>query len=334
MNAVNVLSLCFLLLVCVRCYPVDDEAGLPGAMRGYSPGLVVLKGYLLGVGHLFPSFPYTTYPWTSADLNAFLTTHYDALNAGSTEAIEDRFVEDALMLLDVRTDDDVLEDSKTIGKSKIVSKASEWISNRGAVTSPIVWNVLSYRHPMVVVEGHATFETQGLCSFVQSFVFRGSKVGMTGQVIHIGAVPSPVVPTALTDLLNDLYEGLDNKETAVAESNFPKDYTSVLVHRYPKGDGTFHLFSKDLEGFVKMSNIYFVARGLQPTKTTWTVVKYLYPKIWVEVTVEQPVGSVLSTALMGYKLDDVKGKFQLLGDLSVVDFPNTTLLEFFLSLNR
>eukprot|EP00922_Rhytidocystis_sp_ex-Travisia-forbesii_P063917 GHVS01095049.1.p1 GENE.GHVS01095049.1~~GHVS01095049.1.p1 ORF type:complete len:346 (+),score=46.86 GHVS01095049.1:235-1272(+) len=328
------------LLVCVvRSHPVKDVDMLPkpaGAMRGFTSGLAVLKGYLLSVGHVFPSLPYYSYPWATSDIDAFLNSYYGDLDAGSTQAIEDRFEDNALLLLDVRSDSGIVNDSITKGKSLIVKNAKQWIENRGALTVPTVWNVLSYRHPILLVEGDVTFATNGAASFVQSFVFRGDKVGITGQVVKTGTAPSAVVPTALTELLDCLYEELDNKQTAVAQSNFPNDYTSILFHHYPEDDSTFHLFSKDLKGYVRLSETYFHARGPEPTKTTWTVVKYLFPKIWVEVTVEQPVasGTTLSTALVGYKLDEDQGKFQLLGDLSVLEFPNTTVMEFFFSLNK
>eukprot|EP00922_Rhytidocystis_sp_ex-Travisia-forbesii_P063922 GHVS01095058.1.p1 GENE.GHVS01095058.1~~GHVS01095058.1.p1 ORF type:complete len:345 (+),score=48.26 GHVS01095058.1:152-1186(+) len=337
-----VLLLPLLLLGPARCVPVEDVefstdmvAGAGGAMRGsVSSGLAVLKGYMLSFGHVFPSLPYYSFPWTAGDIDSFLSNHYDALDAGSTQAIENRFAKDALLLLDVRSDAGVVEDSVTKGKGKIVSKLTEWIANRGAVTVPTTWNVLSYRHPMVIVEGQVTFATQGACSFVQSFVFSGSKVGLTGQVVKSGTAPSAAVPAALSDLLNSLYADLDDKKTAVAEANFPDGYTSILFHRYPKDNSTFHLFSKDLKGFVRLANIYFSARGQAPTKTRWSLVKYLFPKIWVELTVEQPAnsGTVLSTALMGYKLDEKNGNFQLLGDLSVLEFGGQTLMEFFLTL--
>eukprot|EP00922_Rhytidocystis_sp_ex-Travisia-forbesii_P063919 GHVS01095052.1.p1 GENE.GHVS01095052.1~~GHVS01095052.1.p1 ORF type:complete len:351 (+),score=36.89 GHVS01095052.1:188-1240(+) len=334
--------LCFLVLAC-SAYPVADvefdnemlsESEAP--MRAFAPGLSVLKGYLLSFGHVFPSLPYYSYPWSSTDINSFLQEYYTALDAGSTEVMEDRFSKDALLLLDVRSNAGPVVDTITKGRSKIVANAKSFIQSRGTVTSATVWNVLTYRHPVVIVEGQVTYANKGSSLFVQSFAFRGDKVGLTGIIASEGTSGPNAVPVALSNLLESVYSDLDNKKTAVAESNFPDGYTSIMFHRYPKDNSTFHLFSKDLKGYVRLSNIYFTARGDVPTKTTYTVVKYLYPKIWVEVTVEQPAGSgnVLSTLLVGYKVKEVNGKFQLMGDLSVLDFPNKTAMEFFLSLNK
>eukprot|EP00922_Rhytidocystis_sp_ex-Travisia-forbesii_P063918 GHVS01095051.1.p1 GENE.GHVS01095051.1~~GHVS01095051.1.p1 ORF type:complete len:353 (+),score=46.02 GHVS01095051.1:214-1272(+) len=333
---------CFLLSSC-SAYPVVDVefdqemlSESEGTMRAFAPGLSVLKGYVLSFGHVFPSLPYYSYPWSTSDINTFLQDYYTALDAGSTAVIEDRFAKDALMLLDVRLSDGTVVDTVTKGKAKIVANTKRFIQSRGAVTSPTIWNVLTYRHPLVIVEGQVTFANKGSMLFVHSFAFRGDKVGLTGIIVSEGTSGVAVVPVALSNLLESVYSDLDNKKTAVAESNFPDGYTSILFHRYPKDNSTFHLFSKDLKGFVRLSNIYFASRGAEPTNTTYTVVKYLYPKIWVEVTVEQPAGSgnVLSTLLVGYKVEESNGEFQLLGDLSVLDFPDTTAMEFFLSLNK